>query len=34
MANSEHDTATIRQLRSDEVEFLREMLYAALDWRS
>jgi GNAT superfamily N-acetyltransferase len=33
MANREHSTTAIRQLRSDEVEFLREMLYTALDWR-
>jgi GNAT superfamily N-acetyltransferase len=33
MADSENSTTTIRQLRSDEVEFLREMLYTALDWR-
>ena len=34
MPDSEHSSTTIRQLRSDEVEFLREMLYTALDWRA
>ena len=33
MANSEHDTVYTRPLRSDEVGFLQEMLYAALAWR-